>query len=166
MSTKEDSTQLVREEARMKSRIVRLILGVLLVGGAAQAADNDAVLGKWITQNGKSTVEIFSCGAKLCGKIVALKNPLYTDSTEGPVGTAKVDRKNPDMKLRKRPLLGLQIMEGFVAGGNSAWGDGTIYDADSGKTYKCKMKRTSSSQLEIRGYIGISLFGRTEVWTR
>ena len=150
----------------MKLRMVNLILGVLTAGIAAQAAVNDAVLGKWTTLNGKSTVEIFTCGPKLCGKIVALKNPLYTESSEGPVGTAKVDRKNPDLKLRARPLLELQIMEDFVAAGNGAWGEGTIYDPDSGKTYRCKMKLTSSSQLEIRGYVGISLFGRTEIWTR
>lgn len=150
----------------MRLSITKLIPAAMLAAIAVQAASNDAVIGKWVTQNGKSTVEISACGPKLCGKIVALKNPLYTDGSEGPVGTAKVDRKNPDPKLRTRPLLGMQLMDGFVAAGNAAWGDGTIYDPDSGKTYKCKMKLASASQLEIRGYIGISLFGRTELWTR
>jgi uncharacterized protein (DUF2147 family) len=150
----------------MRLRTAHLISGVLVALMAAQAAGDEAVLGKWVTQNGKSTVEIFACGSKLCGKIVALKNPLYTDASEGPVGTPKVDRKNPDPKLRTRPLLELQLLEGFVPAGNGAWSDGTVYDADSGKTYKCKMKLVSSRQLEIRGFIGISLFGRTEVWTR
>src|SRR5664279_5672887 len=117
----------------MRLRNAYLISGALVAMTAARAAGNDAVLGKWVTQNGKSTVEIFACGPKLCGKIVALKNPLYTESSEGPVGTAKVDRKNPDLKLRARPLLELQIMEDFVAAGNGAWGEGTIYDPDSGK---------------------------------
>jgi uncharacterized protein (DUF2147 family) len=146
--------------------MLNLIAGLLLAFPALHAADSDAVLGKWSTQNGKSTVEIFACGTKLCGRIVALKSPLYTDASEGPVGTPKVDRKNPDPTLRSKPLIGFQLMEGFVSTGKGTWGDGIIYDPDSGKTYKCKMKLASPQHLEIRGYIGISLLGRTEVWTR
>ncbi len=143
-----------------------LIPGILLTAVAARAGDSDSVLGRWLTPEGRSTIEIFTCGSKLCGKIVALKNPLYTDPSQGPVGTPKVDRKNPDPNLRKRPLLELRLLEGFVSTGKGTWGNSSIYDPDSGQTYRCKMKLASPKQLEIRGYIGISLFGRTEIWTR
>jgi uncharacterized protein (DUF2147 family) len=135
----------------MRLRIAYLIAGVLVALVSAQAAGNDAVLGKWVTQNGKPTVEVYACGPKLCGKIVALKNPLYTDASEGPAGTPKVDRKNPDVKLRTRPLLELQLLDGFVAAGNGAWSDGTIYDPDSGKTYKCKLSSRRRGSLRFAG---------------
>ena len=76
------------------------------------------------------------------------------------------DELNPDPALRKRPLLGLTIMDGFKSAGEGKWTNGQIYDPNSGKTYKCKLTMVDANTLELRGYIGIALFGRTEQWTR
>ena len=57
-------------------------------------------------------------------------------------------------------------MKGLTAKGDKQWGNGTCYDPESGKSYKCKMKLTSPRRLELRGYIGISLIGRNFVLTR
>ena len=125
------------------------------------------VLGKWRTDGGKSMVEITaSSDGGLCGRIVWLQEPLYTDPKQGPVGAAKVDRNNPDAALKSKPILGLRILEGFTATAEGLWEKGTIYDPENGKTYKCRMKLTAPDRLEVRGFIGISLIGRTTVWTR
>jgi uncharacterized protein (DUF2147 family) len=54
----------------------------------------------------------------------------------------------------------------FVYDGEGVWEDGDIYDPKSGKTYSCYMKLQSMDKLKVRGYIGISLIGRTTYWTR
>jgi uncharacterized protein (DUF2147 family) len=76
------------------------------------------------------------------------------------------DNLNPDPALRDRALLGLTIMDGFTTAGDGKWKNGKIYDPNSGKTYKCKLTLVDANTLELRGYIGISLLGRTETWTR
>lgn len=124
------------------------------------------VLGPWKTDGGDSVLELFRCGEKICGKIVWLKEPSYIDSKDGPVGKTKVDRKNPDPALRTRPILGLHVMKGLTARGDNRWDSGTCYNPESGKSYRCKMRLAAPDRLELRGYIGISLFGRTFVLTR
>jgi uncharacterized protein (DUF2147 family) len=139
---------------------------VLLTATTAFCAGPGDVLGSWKTDGGDSRLEFFRCGEKICAKIAWLKQPNYIDSKDGPVGKTKVDRKNPDPALRKRPILGLQVMKGLTAKGDKRWGNGACYDPETGKSYKCKMYLASSDRLELRGYIGISLIGRNFVLTR
>ncbi|MBC7867421.1 MAG: DUF2147 domain-containing protein [Gloeobacteraceae cyanobacterium ES-bin-316] len=58
------------------------------------------------------------------------------------------------------------MLKNFIFNGKDKWVNGKIYDPSSGKTYSCTMKIEGLNTLEIRGYIGISLFGKTELWTR
>jgi uncharacterized protein (DUF2147 family) len=139
---------------------------LLLSAPTAFGADQSGILGTWKTEMDESKVEIFPCGEKVCGTIVWLKNPNYLDSSEGKVGTPIIDRHNPDKSLRNRPLIGLRILEGFTSEGDNTWGNGTCYDPKSGKTYRGKIHLAAPDRLELRGYIGIPLFGRTSVWTR
>lgn len=147
-------------------RVCTFIVTVLLTATTAFSAGPSNILGSWKTVGSRSELEFFRCGEKICGKIVWLKEPNYIDSKDGPVGKTKVDRKNPDPALRNRPILGLQVMKGLTATGENQWGNGTCYDPETGKSYKCKMHLASPGRLEMRGYIGISLFGRTYVLTR
>ena len=139
---------------------------ILLTATTAFGAGPSDILGIWRTERDESKVEVFRCGEKLCGKIVWLKNPKYTDSSEGRIGTPIIDRKNPDPARRSRPLIGLQLMAGFTGQGGNSWGNGTVYDPKSGKTYRGKIHLAAPDRLELRGYIGISLIGRTSVWRR
>lgn len=116
-------------------------------------------LGTWTNEEGKAKFEIYKCGDKLCGKIVTLKEPLLN-------GKPKMDINNPDKNLQSRPLAGMEFMKGFVYDGNNKWDEGTIYDPESGKTYSCYMKMTGKDKMEVKGYIGISLIGRSQDWTR
>jgi uncharacterized protein (DUF2147 family) len=58
------------------------------------------------------------------------------------------------------------LLRDFRYDGDNVWTDGTIYDPESGNDYSCKITMEKPTHLQVRGYIGISLFGRTEVWTR
>lgn len=113
-------------------------------------------MGSWLTASGKAIVQIYKEGDKYNGKIVWLKNPTYED------GKPKVDKNNPDQSKRSNPLIGLNLLKGFVYR-KGQWLDGTIYDPENGKTYSCFIKYRDG-MLDLRGYIGISLVGRTQTW--
>jgi uncharacterized protein (DUF2147 family) len=98
--------------------------------------------------------EIYKSNNKYYGKII------------WGTGRESKDVKNPDEKLRNRELVGIKMLNNFVFDGNNTWSDGTIYDPNDGKTYSCKLTLTSANKLDVRGYVGISLFGRTETWTK
>ena len=151
----------------MKKTIPALLLTFLLFVSFASAAEEDKVLGSWDTPEKDCKIEIFRCGNKYCGRIAWLKDPYYpADDKGGMAGRPIVDRENPNTDLRARPLLGLQIMEGFTYMGKNIWENGTIYNSDDGKTYKCKMTLSSPNRLEVRGFIGVPLLGGTSIWTR
>ena len=150
-------------------RFLGCLLVTLFLARIACAADNnaDAILGLWGTAGGKSHVEITVDHNVYQGRIVWLKQPDYpADDSKGMAGKPKVDRENPNPTLRSRPIIGLQLVTGFRYDGDNVWSDGHIYDPESGKTYSCKMTLMPDGSLRVRGYIGISLFGRTTVWTR
>jgi len=126
----------------------------------------DDILGVWNTAEGRSRVEVSNCGDRYCGRIIWLKEPNYPpNDKQGMAGQVKVDRKNPDPQLRTRALLGLEILKDFHYDGTQ-WTDGTIYDPKKGKTYRCKITQVDNGTLNVRGYIGISLIGRSTQWTR
>ena len=126
---------------------------------AAQAQNADAILGSWANPNGQDHILIYKRGNKFFGKLDWIKVP--NDES----GKPKTDKENPDPALRTRADLGLELLKDFTYDGDNVYEDGTIYDPKSGKTYSCKMT-VEGTQLKIRGYVGITLFGRTEVWTR
>jgi uncharacterized protein (DUF2147 family) len=77
-----------------------------------------------------------------------------------------LDIKNPDPVKRKNPKIGLNNLLGFTYAGEGKYENGTIYDPENGKTYKCVMMLENDSVLKVRGYIGITMVGRTDVWKR
>jgi uncharacterized protein (DUF2147 family) len=127
----------------------------------------DAVLGIWHTSENKSQVRIFKRDNQYFGEVVSLTQPNWpADDKQGMGGKPRTDRNNPKPELRSRPLVGLQFMSGFVYNGRKHWVDGKIYDPEGGNTYTSKMTLLKSGKLELRGYVGFSLFGRTVTWTR
>jgi uncharacterized protein (DUF2147 family) len=124
------------------------------------ANNPDAVVGVWKNGEGTGMVQIFKKGEKYFGKIVWLKVP------NNPDGTPRTDINNPDEKLRKTPLKGLENLRDFKYIGENKWEEGNIYDPKVGKDYSCEIKLVDTNTLEVRGFIGVSLFGRTDVWKR
>ncbi len=121
----------------------------------AQTANKaDAILGEWLNEKKDARFLIYKSDNKYFGKIV------------WGTGSETKDMKNPDTKLRSRELVGLTILNNFVFDGKKTWEDGSIYDPKNSKTYDCKMTLIDKNKLDVRGYVGLSLFGRTETWTR
>ncbi len=125
---------------------------------AAQTAAPTAPLGRWLTESKRGVIEIYPCADKLCGKLVWMIEPVRH-------GAPAVDEQNPDPALRQRPLCGLALLGGFHQNEPQHWDDGWIYDPDSGKTYRATIT-LDGKVLELRGYVGIPLFGETQSWTR
>jgi uncharacterized protein (DUF2147 family) len=151
----------------MKKTIFLVIMLAQLIAAAAYAAGADDILGVWNNQEKDARIEIVRCSDKYCGRIVWLKAPNYPEgASEGIPGTPKLDHNNPDKNLRNSPVIGLQIMRDFSYTGGNTWSKGRVYDPKNGRTYSGKLTLISPSQLNLRGFIGISLIGRTAVWTR
>jgi uncharacterized protein (DUF2147 family) len=83
-----------------------------------------------------------------------------------PEGKQKLDIHNPDPSKRERPIVGLVFMSGFSRKSDMRWEDGTIYDPKTGNTYSGSMELEGPETIKVRGFVGISLIGRTDVWTR
>jgi uncharacterized protein (DUF2147 family) len=142
----------------MKKIILILALSSLFLNFYGQAPNADAVIGNWLTASGKAIVQIYKSDAKYNGKIFWLKTPNNEE------GKPKMDKNNPDKAKQTNPLMGLNMLKGFVFNKNQ-WEDGTIYDPENGKTYSCKITYRDG-KLDLRGFIGISLIGRTQTWTK
>ena len=130
----------------------------VLVWPVASSADVSDVNGTWINGDGDGLIAVRVEGARISATILG--------SSGDPVDRPKTDVNNPDPMLRSRPLIGLELFKGFRYDGDGEWSGGTIYDPNNGKTYRCKLKLVGPDALKVRGFIGISLIGRSETWTR
>jgi uncharacterized protein (DUF2147 family) len=149
--------------------LVALLSGALALAlPSTCAAGADDILGTWSAGNGTVRVKIERCGDAYCGAIAWMRQPSYPPgSQDGPPGEPKRDARNPDSALSTRPLLGLRILERFSYRSEEAtWAGGNLYDPEEGKTYRGRIRVLDRDRLELRGYVGIPLFGRTVVWTR
>ena len=95
----------------------------------------------------------------MCGKIVWLNR----NASRGPA----LDKKNPDPAKRNRPIVGMRVLSGLEPTNRpNVWNDGRVYDPRDGDSYSVKMTLQEDGRLRVRGYIGISLLGRSQTWTR
>lgn len=133
----------------------KLLLFITLLAftsGFAQTKAND-VLGTYMNPTGEGIIKIYESNGTYFGKLVWMKHP------------EKLDIKNPDKTKQGQKILGSIIMKDFVFDGD-IWKNGRIYDPKNGKTYDCKITRDEKGNLSIRGYIGISLLGRTDYFVK
>ena len=125
---------------------------------ALSAEEREQVIGLWASDG--SIFSVYEEKGELHGEIIALKDPVYTATEDATrAGMTRVDDNNPDEALRVRPIVGLEMFAGYQFE-DDQW-QGNIYDPESGKTYKSKVQLARDGRLEIRGYIGIPMFGRT-----
>jgi uncharacterized protein (DUF2147 family) len=119
----------------------------------------DDIIGVWITPENRSHIEMFKDNGKYYGRIVWEKEP------NDKYGKPSKDINNPNPKLRDRLLHGMVIVHHLVFD-DGEWSGGKIYDPESGNEYKVSAEMPDRNTLKIRGYIGISLIGRSCLWVR
>ena len=132
------------------------ILLMTLAGSAlAQPA---APLGRWVTESGNLEVEIAPCAeppaGPLCGKVVRV--------------LANRSMSAPGQEMQpadSRPALGMTLLSGLQPAGDGVY-KGTVYNRESAKHYSVKLTPAEPQQLLVRGYVGLPLFGKTQVWRR
>lgn len=138
----------------MKQYILGVLILVCSVSVTLAQPKSEAILGEWLSPKKDTRILIYRQRDQYYGKI-----------TWGSGSSAK-DEKNPNPALRNRDVSGLVILQDFEHDGGDTWQGGSIYDPREGKTYACKMTLKQVNGLSIRGYVGISLLGRSEVWSR
>jgi uncharacterized protein (DUF2147 family) len=137
------------------------LITFFLIGYLSFAQDAEAIVGVWEPSNGKVKVKIDKIDDKFYGKIVWLREPIDPDT-----GEAKVDKNNPDESMQDVPIKGYRMLKDFVYKGDGVWEEGTIYDPQNGTTYDCVINLKDENTLDIRGYVGMKTFGRTDTWRR
>lgn len=138
----------------------KILLTISLVALTVMTAVAQDVTGKWKTVDdetgeAKSIVEIYKENGKVYGKVVEILNPAKKNATcdECP-GSDK-----------GKPILGIVIIKDLKKDGKE-YNGGTIMDPNNGKVYKSYIELDGANKLKVRGYIGFSLLGRTQTWTR
>lgn len=152
------------------------LLWLLLASFGARAAD---ITGYWLkpgTYGNSAVIQIYPNGNRSDGKIVAVERTIFSpgdksvdgvDVPEFLFGKVKTDVRNPYPALRSRPIQGLQIINGFRPDGDAAWTGASIYNPEDGEIYHCKATLSDDGKtLTVRGYIGVPLLGKSQVWTR
>ncbi len=114
-----------------------------------------SVGGFWLTENKRAVIEIEEKADTITGYIHWIIE-----------GGLQKDINNPDPSLRDEPMCGLGILWGFEPDGKNAWDNGRIYKADDGDTYHANVELLSENELKVRGHVGISLLGKTQIFTR
>jgi uncharacterized protein (DUF2147 family) len=134
-----------------------VVMSVALVTATSHA---ESPVGVWYAEGGAAKVGIEECGDELCGRVLWLRSPLDE------YGCPLRDEHNPDPGLRVRMVEGLDILRGLTRRHDGTWGDGRIYDPASGYTYRCQLALDGPDRIQLRGYVGIPLVGRTTTWIR
>lgn len=148
-------------------KIITLVLACLCVFMLPYAyAANLSPIGYWktiddVSGKPKSILHIFQSGNAIYGKVVKIFPKPGNDQNQ-------VCEECVGAWHNKR-IVGVTVMQGLTqdASNPAEWDDGTILDPISGKTYKCMLTVIDNGQrLDVRGYLGISMFGRTQTWIR
>lgn len=141
---------------------ISLILCLLwaMLGAAQTQVYSFDIEGYWKTEDGRGKFYIYKKGTTWEGKLVYQ----YLESER-----SWKDKNNPNPALRSRPLLNIVYITNLTFDyGDEEWIDGKIYNPEDGKTYGCKVyfKNGDKTKLHFRGYLGFSLLGQTQVWTK
>lgn len=137
------------------------VAGIIIAAASplpGHAQDKSPVAGIWLTEKGDARIRITTCGTGICGKVIALREPIDPDT-----GKPAADNKNPNPALAQRPIIGLNLFNDMRATGPASWA-GRIYNADDGQFYASKVMLQGPAQLRVEGCVGALCGG--ENWTR
>jgi len=137
-----------------------ILLSTFFFSTAVREHSPDAIVGIWQNGTGKGHIQIYKQNNKYYGKIIWLKDG------KDKSGNPKVDLKNPDPAKRNKPLIGLIMLRDFKYEEEGEWSGGRLYNPSDGKEYKAYFRMKDPRTLLVRGYVGISVIGKTDEWTR
>lgn len=147
--------------SRGRGRLAGILVLATLAPGWAFAADPQGV---WLTGKKDAAVAVAPCRGNdwllLCGRIVWLEDAIDAS------GQPRRDDNNPDPAKRDRPICGLVVLGGLRLSGPNAWDDGSVYNPQDGRLYSADMKLLADGTLRVRAYLGVPLFGESQIWTR
>lgn len=138
---------------------VTFLSAMALLFMAAQAFGQSSIFGKWKTIDdetgkAKSIVEIYEKNGEAFGKVVKI-----LDESKQDIVCSACDEDDP---RKGQKILGMEILKHMEKDGDE-WTNGRILDPNNGSEYKCTIW-LENGKLHVRGYIGFSLIGRTQVW--
>jgi uncharacterized protein (DUF2147 family) len=137
-----------------------VLAAMLLFAGACRAASLIDPSGTWLTEDGRARVRVEYCGPQqeqVCGYLVWVKQP--SDAS----GRRSIDEQNPDREKRSRPTLGHQMILGLRPNADARF-EGSLYNADNGKTYEVSLWRAGPPELRVKGCMLAILCG-SQTWT-
>jgi len=134
----------------MRLACLAMVLGVLLLALPGWATGRDTPIGRWLTQDKEAVIAIEPCSSGLCGRIVGVT----LDHPDDPLPTDHDGHSQ----------CGLTIIRSAGPDGDQGW-KARITDPRDGKIYQARMRIDEQHRLRVRGFVGIPLLGRTEVWT-
>ena len=145
-----------------RGRAVVTLASLLALLSLATAADAQTAkeLGRWYDDTGQGVVELYSCGAKVCGRIVWLRDPVAQD------GKPLYDGYNPDPSKRSRAICGLQILGNLTRQADGTLDEGWVYDPKQGISASAAITLEGKNTLTLTGYKGLRLLGKSFTWTR
>lgn len=145
-----------------RARIVAAAVLVSLALASATYASDLTPIGIWWAEGGAAKVRLEQCGDSLCARVEWLRSPFDEN------GCVLRDRYNPDPSLRARDVIGIQLVSDLRPSDarGTEWTGGSIYDPTNGRSYDCVLRLRDPDRIEIRGYFGFELLGRTVTWTR
>lgn len=131
--------------------VLAFFIGITTIASSQNSIEAYKILGQYWSPKKDGKIEVYKIENKFFGKFIWGKNP-------------RKDSKNPTVNLQNRDIVGMTFLSDFIYVKNE-YTDGKIYDPESGKTYNCKMW-LSNGNLKVRGFVGFSLFGRTETFEK
>ena len=134
--------------------VLRVSFALSILSSAAFA---DESYGTWLTVDRDSRIKLTRCGSNLCGNLIWLSEPNNDD------GSPKRDVYNPDVALRGRLVMGIQILLGLAPEGDH-W-SGKIYDPEDGKTYQATFRMIDAKRAELQGCAAV-IFCEKQIWTK
>jgi uncharacterized protein (DUF2147 family) len=137
----------------LTTTVFMLAIGAALAPGTALAQTAEDAFGTWRHPDNGSLISVYQCGGGLCAKVVKVADP------------SRKDDKNPDPKLRTRPVVGVVIMNGAKKDGTSSW-SGKLYNTQDGETYNGTVTVVSKNTLKLQGCVLGGIICQGPTWTR
>lgn len=132
---------------------------ILTTGVAIQ----DKIIGKWLSAEKNVMVQVYKNGDKYAAKLIWFDD---SDDKNKPMNT-RVDYKNPDVKLRKRKLIGMEVVDNLEYNpATDSWENGMIYDAKNGRTWSSAANISNEGVLKVTGYWHFKFLGKTMTFNR